>query len=349
MDLYQIIQKAVEKQASDIHFAVGLPPIFRFNGQLLALEECPPLSVSDTETVILKMLNDDQKKKLEQQHSLDLTFNFIGRFRVNIFQERGYLAAALRAIPFEVPSIEKLNLPPLVAELARKQRGLILVTGPTGSGKSTTLAAMVDLINTEEADHIITVEDPIEYIHPHKKSVIHQREVQVDTPSFSLALRDALRQDPDVILVGEMRDLETISIAVTAAETGHLVFATLHTVDAVQTIDRIIDVFPEAQQSQVRLQVSLGLQGVISQRLIPRADGKGRVAAIEGLVVTPAVANLIREKKTHQIYSLLETGSREGMISMNQSLAELCKNRIVRINDALTYSGKPELLKRLLL
>jgi twitching motility protein PilT len=322
--------------------------MMRVHGRLIATE-FEALGVSEAEGLILSMLNDEQKEKLEKARSVDFTYSYIARFRVNVFVEKGYLAAALRFIPFEIPTLKSLDFPPVVAELARKQRGLILVTGPTGSGKSTTLAAMIDLVNTEQSCHIITVEDPIEYLHPHKKSIVNQREVYSDTPSFSLALRDALREDPDVILVGEMRDLETISTAITAAETGHLVFATLHTIDAVQTIDRIIDVFPEGQQSQVRLQTSLALQGVISQRLIPRADGKGRVAAIEVLSVTSAVANLIREKKTHQIYSLIETGVKEGMRSMNQSLADLCKARLIRIGDALTCSNKPELLKRLLL
>ncbi|MDD5746156.1 MAG: type IV pilus twitching motility protein PilT [Candidatus Omnitrophica bacterium] len=348
MEILDLIRLAIEKNASDLHLTVGLPPVLRVHGHLLSTE-MDALTCTDAESLIGKMLNEEQKGKLAQQRSIDFTYSYIARFRVNVFYEKGYMAAALRFIPFEIPTLEKLEVPPIVTELARKQRGLVLVTGPTGSGKSTTLAAMIDLVNREQACHIITIEDPIEYLHPHKKSVVNQREVYADTPSFSLALRDSLREDPDVILVGEMRDLETISTAITAAETGHLVFATLHTNDAVQTIDRIIDVFPEGQQSQIRLQTSLALQGVISQRLIPCADGKGRVAAIEAMNVTPAVANLIREKKTHQIYSLIETGVKEGMLSMNQSLADLCKARRIRIGDAITYSNKPELLKRMLL
>ncbi|MBI4846719.1 MAG: type IV pilus twitching motility protein PilT [Candidatus Omnitrophica bacterium] len=348
MEILDLIRMAIEKNASDLHLTVGLPPMMRINGKLTAAE-LEALTVNDTEHLVQAMLNEDQKNKLVQQRSIDFTYSYIARFRVNAFFEKGYLAAALRFIPFEIPSIDKLDMPAIVTELTRRQRGLVLVTGPTGSGKSTTLAAMIDLVNTEQSCHIITVEDPIEYLHPHKKSIINQREVYSDTPSFSLALRDALREDPDVILVGEMRDLETISTAITAAETGHLVFATLHTIDAVQTIDRIIDVFPEGQQSQIRLQTSLALQGVISQRLIPRADGKGRVAAIEAMSVTPAVANLIRERKSHQVYSMIETGTKEGMLSMNQSLADLCKARLIRIGDAITYSNKPELLKRMLL
>ncbi|MBU4304645.1 MAG: type IV pilus twitching motility protein PilT [Candidatus Omnitrophica bacterium] len=348
MEILDLIRLSIEKNASDLHITVGLPPIMRIYGKLVPTE-LEALTSNDVEQLVLKMLNEDQRQKLEKARSIDFTYSYIGRFRVNVFYEKGYLAAALRFIPFEIPSLENLEVPPIVAELARKQRGLVLVTGPTGSGKSTTLAAMIDLINREDSCHIITVEDPIEYLHPHKKSIVHQREIYADTPSFSLALRDALREDPDVILVGEMRDLETISTAITAAETGHLVFATLHTIDAVQTIDRIIDVFSEGQQSQIRLQTSLSLQGVISQRLIPRADGKGRVAAIEAMSVTPAIANLIREKKTYQIYSMIETGTKEGMLSFNQSLADLCKARLIRINDALTYSNKPELLKRMLL
>lgn len=348
MEILELIRMSIEKNASDLHLTVGLPPMMRIHGRLLPTE-MEILTSTDVENLINKMLTEDHKVKLEQARSIDFTYSYIARFRVNVYYEKGYLAAALRFIPFEIPSLEKLGVPFIVGELTRKQRGLILVTGPTGSGKSTTLAAMIDLVNTEQACHIITIEDPIEYLHPHKKSIVNQREVYSDTPSCSLALRDALREDPDVILVGEMRDLETISTAITAAETGHLVFATLHTNDAVQTIDRIIDVFPEGQQSQIRLQTSLALQGVISQRLIPTADGKGRVAAIEAMSVTPAVANLIRERKTHQIYSMIETGAKEGMLSMNQSLADLCKARIIRIGDALSYSNKPELLKRMLL
>ena len=348
MEILELLRMVIEKDASDLHLTVGLPPMLRLHGRLVPSDK-ELITVSDIERLVFGMLNDEQKRKLQEARSIDFTYSYIARFRVNIFYEKGYLAAAMRFIPFEIPSLEKLKLPSVVTDLARCNRGIVLVTGPTGSGKSTTLAAMLDLINSEQAVHIITIEDPIEYLHPHKKSVVNQREVYTDTPSFSLALRDALREDPDVILVGEMRDLETISTAITAAETGHLVFATLHTNDAVQTIDRIIDVFPEGQQSQIRLQTSLALQGVISQHLIPRADGKGRVAAIEAMSVTPAVANLIREKKTHQIYSLIETGIKEGMLSMNQSLADLVKDRMIRVNDALDYSSKPENLKRMLL
>lgn len=348
MEILNLIRAAIEKNASDLHISVGLAPMMRIDGRLVSME-MDELTSSDVEGLVLTMLNEEQKKKLEKSRSIDFTYSYIARFRVNVFHEKGYLAASLRFIPFEIPSLDNLGMPFIVSELSRRQRGLVLVTGPTGSGKSTTLAAMIDLVNREQSCHIITIEDPIEYLHPHKKSIVHQREMYSDTLSFSSALRDALREDPDVILVGEMRDLETISTAITAAETGHLVFATLHTIDAVQTIDRIIDVFPEGQQSQIRLQTSLALQGVVSQRLIPRADGKGRVAAIEAMSVTPAVANLIREKKTHQIYSMIETGTKDGMLSMNQSLADLCKGRLVRIGDAISYSNNPELLKRMLL
>jgi len=348
MEIFDLIRLCVEKNASDLHITVGLPPMMRIHGRLVATEY-DSLTATDAEKLIMKMVNEEQKEKLGQARSVDFTYSYLARFRVNVYMEKGYMTAALRFIPFEIPSLEQLAMPPVVMDLARKQRGLVVVTGPTGSGKSTTLAAMINQVNTEQSCHIITVEDPIEYLHPHKKSIVNQREVYSDTPSFRLALRDSLREDPDVILVGEMRDLETISTAITAAETGHLVFATLHTVDAVQTIDRIIDVFPEGQQSQIRLQTSLALQGVVSQRLIPRADGKGRVAAIEAMSVTPAVANLIRERKTHQIYSMIETGKKEGMRSMNQSLADLCREKAIRINDAIAFSNKPELLKRMLL
>jgi len=348
MEIFELIRLCVEKNASDLHITVGLPPMMRIHGRLMATEY-DSLTATDAENLIMKMVNKEQKEKLDQARSIDFTYSYLARFRVNVYMEKGYMTAALRFIPFEIPSLEQLEMPSVVMDLTRKQRGLVVVTGPTGSGKSTTLAAMINQVNLEQACHIITVEDPIEYLHPHKKSIVNQREVYSDTPSFRLALRDSLREDPDVILVGEMRDLETISTAITAAETGHLVFATLHTVDAVQTIDRIIDVFPEGQQSQIRLQTSLALQGVVSQRLIPRADGKGRVAAIEAMSVTPAVANLIRERKTHQIYSMIETGKKEGMRSMNQSLADLCREKVIRINDAITFSNKPELLKRMLL
>lgn len=348
MNISDLIRLVIEKNASDLHLTVGLPPVLRIDGKLVTTEK-EALTATDAEQLIMSMLNKEQIEKLKTSRSIDFTYSYIGRFRVNVYMEKGYLAAALRIIAFGIPTLDSLKLPPVISDLARRQNGLILVTGPAGSGKSTILAAMIDLINTEQSSHIITIEDPIEYLHPHKKSIMHQREVYSDTLSFSGALWDALHEDPDVILVSEMRDMDTISAALTAAETGCLVFSSLRTMDTVQSIDRIIDVFPEGQQSQIRLQTSLSLQGIISPRLIPRADGKGRVAAIEVMNVTSAVANLIREKKTHQIYSLIETGTKEGMRSMNQSLADLCKERLVRIGDALAYSNKPELLKRMLL
>ncbi|MFH1776959.1 MAG: type IV pilus twitching motility protein PilT [Candidatus Omnitrophota bacterium] len=348
MQIADLLRLVLEKNASDLHLTVGLPPMLRVHGAILTTDY-PPMLPEDVEKMIFSMINEEQKEKLYHQRSIDFTYSYIARFRVNIYMEKGFLAAALRIIPFEIPTVQSLKLPNIIAELARKSRGLVLVTGPTGSGKSSTLAAMINLINTEEAVHIITIEDPIEYLHEHKKSIVNQREINKDTLGFSAALRDALRQDPDVILVGEMRDLETISTAITAAETGHLVFATLHTNDAVQTIDRIIDVFPEGQQAQIRMQMSMCLQGVVSQRLLPRADKKGRIAAIEAMTITSAIANLIREKKTHQIYSLIETGVKEGMRSINQSLSDLCRDKIIKIQDALACSPRPESLKRMLL
>ncbi len=348
MEIFDLIRLVIEKKASDLHISVGVPPTFRIAGNLVP-SDLETLTPSGAEQLVLGMLNDEQKNKLQKTRSIDFTYSYIGRFRVNVYMEKGYLAAALRIIPFEISTLQSLRFPPNVTDLARKQSGLIIVTGARGSGKSTTLAAMIDLINTEQHCHIITIEDPIEYLHPHKNSIVNQREVYSDTLSFSDALRDALGEDPDVILVGEMHDLETISAVMNAAETGHLVFASLGTPDTVQSIDRIIDGFPENQQSLIRLQTSLALQGVISQRLIPRADGKGMVAAVEVLTVSTAVANLIRDKKTNQIYSRIETGAKEGMRSLNQSLAELCRERVIRASDALAYSNNPELLRRMLL
>jgi len=321
LDIKTILVAAAAAGASDIHLTVGLPPVFRLNGELRVQRQWEPLDTA-TSTGLVRTLVGERWEAFQEQREIDLAYSLPGvsRFRVNVFYQRGSVGAAIRLIPREIPSLESLGLPPVVGELAERRHGLVLVTGPTGSGKSTTLAALVDKINRERSCHIITLEDPIEYLHQHRRSIVNQREVGADTPSFASALRAALRQDPDVILVGEMRDLETIATAITAAETGHLVLATLHTSSAIQSIDRIVDVFPPHQQGQVRVQLADTLEGVITQQLLPRADREGRVAAVESLIATPAVKNLIREGKTHQIISSLQTGARYGMQTMEAAL-----------------------------
>lgn len=330
MDLLELLSIAVEKKASDLHLTVQSPPVLRIDGELVRLGNTP-LTAGDTEKMLQELLNEEQQRRFAVQGELDFSYSLPGRgrFRVNAYRQRGTVAMALRVIPYQVLTLQELGFPPVVASLARQERGLVLVTGPTGSGKSTTLAAMIDLINSEQACHIITLEDPIEYLHRHKLSIINQREVGSDTQSFALALRSALRQDPDVILIGEMRDLETISIALTAAETGHLVLATLHTTDAPQTVDRIVDVFPPYQQQQIRVQLAAVLQGIIAQQLLPRSDRPGRVAALEILVATPAVRNLIREGKTHQLASVIQTGAKYGMQTMEGALRRLADQGII--------------------
>jgi twitching motility protein PilT len=320
----KLLQEAVEKKASDLHFSVGLPPILRLHGELIALDG-PMLNPQDTETISRKIMDEKQVKSFVEQGELDLAYSCPGlaRFRVNIYRQRGSTAIAMRVINTEIPSLSSLGLPAVIEKFTDYHKGLLLVTGPTGSGKSTTQASLIDLINQQRNCHIITLEDPIEYLHHNKNCMINQREIGQDSRDFTAALRAALRQDPDVILVGEMRDLETISTAITAAETGHLVMATLHTVDAVQTIDRVIDVFPPHQQQQIRVQLANTLIGVIAQRLLRRRDGKGRVPAVEILVSNPAVRNLIREGKIHQIYSVIQTGRRQGMQLMDSHLEEL--------------------------
>src|SRR5499427_2249242 len=321
----------VEKGASDLHITTGSPPQLRIDGQLVPLKTAP-LTPVETKQICYSILTDSQKHKFEEENELDLSFGVKGlsRFRANIFMQRGAVAGAFRSIPFKILSFQELGLPPVVSELAKKPRGLILVTGPTGSGKSTTLASIIDKINTDRHEHIMTVEDPIEYLHPHKNCLVNQREIGADTRSFKTALKYILRQDPDVVLVGEMRDLETIEAALVIAETGHLVFATLHTNSAVQTINRVIDVFPPYQQPQVRAQLSVVLEGVISQQLIPRMDGKGRVLACEIMIPNPAIRNLIREDKVHQIYSSMQVGQTKfGMQTFNQSLASLLSRRLI--------------------
>ncbi len=327
LSLDTVLREMVRLGASDVHLTVGAPPMVRVSGSLHAL---PGFSVNDGESlrrVLYSILTQRQRERFENDLELDLSYSVRGlaRFRVNLYQQRESLGAALRVIPYEIKALEDLGIPPIVASFAGLPRGLVLVTGPTGSGKSTTLASIVDLANRSREDHIVTVEDPIEFLHRHKRCIVNQREVGQDTWSFANALKHVLRQDPDIILIGEMRDLETISVALTAAETGHLVFATLHTQDAAQTIDRIIDVFPAEQQGQVRTQLGASLQGVVCQTLCKRQHGAGRVVATEVLIATPAIRNLIREGKTHQIYSTMQAGSKQGMHTMDQHLADLVR------------------------
>ncbi|RMG58713.1 MAG: type IV pilus twitching motility protein PilT [Deltaproteobacteria bacterium] len=348
--MHEFLKMMIEKGASDLHITTGLPPTIRVDGRLTPLP-FEPLTPTETKKLCYSILTEAQKQRFEEQRELDLSFGIKGlsRFRANIFMQRGAVAGAFRTIPFRVPTFEELGLPPVVKELCKKPRGLILVTGPTGSGKSTTLAAMIDKINSERQEHIITIEDPIEYLHPHKKCVVNQREVGADTESFKKALKYILRQDPDVVLIGEMRDLETIEAALTVAETGHLVFATLHTNSAVQTINRIIDVFPPYQQPQVRAQLSFVLQGVISQLLIPRASGIGRVLALEILIPNAAVRNLIREEKVHMIYGQMQIGqAKYGMQTMNQSLLSLYLKREITLEDAIGRSPEPDEFRQML-
>jgi twitching motility protein PilT len=342
--IYDLLKVMIEKGASDLHITTGSPPRLRVDGKLISLDHSP-LTPAETKSLCYSILTDNQKNKFEEINELDLSFGVKGlsRFRGNVFMQRGAVAAAFRTIPFEIKSFKELGLPEIMNELVKKPRGLILVTGATGSGKSTTLAAMVDRINDERYDHIITVEDPIEYLHIHKKCLINQREVNADTASFKNALRYVLRQDPDVVLIGEMRDLETIEAALTVAETGHLTLATLHTNSAVQTINRIIDVFPPHQQEQIRVQLSFVLEGILAQQLIPKKNGMGRVLAVELLVPNPAIRNLIREDKIHQIYSMMQTGqSKFGMQTMNQSLFELVTRGHLSHEDAISRSSVPE-------
>jgi twitching motility protein PilT len=350
IDFADLLMEVVSRRASDLHLSASAHPTVRVRGRLTPLEDYPKLSSTDTREIVYSILTGDQRQRLETDWQLDFAYSIPGhaRFRVNAYYQRGAIGAAFRLIPFGLTSIDDLGLPTAVHDFTKRPRGFVLVTGPTGSGKSTSLAAMIDEINRTREEHIMTIEDPIEFLHTHKKCLVNQRELGSDAQSFGAALKAALRQDPDVILVGEMRDLDTISTALTAAETGHLVFATLHTQDTAQTIDRVIDVFPAHQQGQVRVQLSVALEGIMTQQLLPTADGSGRVAACEILVPTPAVRNLIREGKTHQIYSVLQTSSAKGMQTMDASLASLVRRGEITQKLAEARSSTPEELGRLL-
>lgn len=343
-----LLRAMVEKGASDLHLCVGVPPVIRLDGQLLPLSQTK-LDASTVQRLVYDIMTDVQIQRFEENWELDMSYSIhnLSRFRVNVYKDKGSIAVALRLIPVVIPTIRELGLPVVLEGLTRKPRGLVLVTGPTGSGKSTTQAAMINQINSERSAHIITVEDPIEYLHQHRCSIINQREVGQDTKEFSKALRAALREDPDVILVGEMRDLETISLAITAAETGHLVLATLHTNSAAQTVDRMVDAFPPAQQEQVRLMLSNSLEAVLCQQLLPRAGQPGRVCAMEVMVATSAIRNLIREAKTHQMTSVIQTSASAGMMTMDQHLYELYKRGTVALNDALAVAMNPEELRNM--
>ncbi len=344
-----LLRSMVQKGASDLHMCVGVPPIVRVDGQLLPLP-FSKLTSSDAQRIVYDILTDEQIRRFEEDYELDCSYAVkqLSRFRVNVYRDKGACASAFRTIPEKIPTLRDLQLPRTLEGLTRKPRGLVLVTGPTGSGKSTTLAAMINQINNERSLHIITIEDPIEYLHNHKYSVINQRELGMDTRSFAGALRASLREDPDVILVGEMRDLETISIAITCAETGHLVFATLHTNSAAQTVDRMVDVFPPGQQEQIRFQLSNNLEAVICQQLMARAGMPGRICAMEVMICTPAIRNLIREAKSHQIPSAIQTGAKFGMQTMDQHLRDLYLQGVITYDDAITRAMQPEELKKMI-
>jgi len=350
LSIQTFLELVVHRGATDLHLAADSPPLIRVDGKLVALP-FPPLSANDTKNLCYSLLTDSQRHRFEEESELDFSFGIRGlsRFRGNLFLQKGAVGGAFRLIPYEVRSLAELGLPPVVAELTKLPRGLVLVTGPTGSGKSTTLASMIDKINRERNEHIVTIEDPIEFVHEHRKCLVNQREVFADTQGFSEALRHVLRQDPDVVLIGEMRDLETVASALTVAETGHLVLSSLHTNSAVQTINRIIDIFPATQQPQIRAQLSLVLQGVVSQQLIPRADGRGRVLAVEVMIPNAAIRNLIREEKIHQIYSQLQVGQiKFGMQTMSQSLADLYARRLISYDEALGHATEPNEVRALL-
>lgn len=344
--LDDLLREACERGSSDLHLTVGLPPVVRVDGSLTRLDY-KPLPPNETQRLIYDILTNEQVEVFERTRELDFSYGVqhVGRFRVNVYKQRGSVGAALRAIPDRIPTFEQLNLPSILRDLSRKHSGLVLVTGPTGSGKSTTIACMIDTINSERPVHIMTMEDPIEYLHRHKKGMVNQRELRTDTDSFSNALRAVLREDPDVVLIGEMRDLETIQAALTLSETGHLVFGTLHTRNAPQTIDRVVDVFPPHQQEQIRVQLSNTLEAVVAQQLLPRMGG-GRIAAIEIMVATSAIRNLIREGKSHQIYSALETGAQYGMQTMDKVLADMHRNGMITEEEALARAIDRENFRR---
>jgi len=347
VDLHQLLKILIEKGASDLHITTGAAPHLRVDGKLVPVN-VPQLTASDTKRLCYSVLTDMQRHSFEEKNELDLSFGVKGlaRFRANIFRQRGAVAGAFRVIPFKTFTFEELGLPKVITEISGKKAGLILITGPTGSGKSTTLTSIIDRINSTRNEHIITLEDPIEFLHTHKGCIVNQREVHADTESFSMALKYVMRQDPDIVLIGEMRDLETIESALRVAETGHLTFATLHTSNCVQTINRIIDVFPPHQQQQVRAQLSFVLEGVVSQRLLPRASGVGRVVAMEVMVPTSGIRNVIREDKVHQIYSQMQMGqSKHGMVTMNQSLSALYAKGLISLRDALMSTAEPDELQ----
>jgi twitching motility protein PilT len=350
VNLHQLLKILVDANGSDLHITTNTPPQIRVDGKMTPLD-FPPLNQVETKQLCYSVLTDAQKHKFEEENELDLSFGVKGlsRFRGNVFIQRGAVAGVFRVIPYKILTFEELNLPPIVSELAAKPRGLVLVTGPTGSGKSTTLASIIDYINISRHEHIVTIEDPIEYLHPHKGCLVNQREVGADTKSFKNALKYILRQDPDVVLVGELRDLETIEAALTLSETGHLCLATLHTNSCVQTINRIVDVFPPYQQTQIRAQLSFVLEGIMSQALMPKMNSKGRVMALEIMVPNPAIRNLIREDKVHQIYSQMQVGQEKfGMQTMNQSLCSLFQKRLVSLEEALGRSSDPDELKQMI-
>lgn len=340
MEIDALLRELVNKDASDLHLKAGQPPIMRIRGELVH-QDAPPLSAEGLQQMLLDILSEDKKQRLFEFREVDLSYYLEGvsRFRVNMFWQRGKIGAVFRVIPYKIKTIEELGLPEVTKQISLMPRGLVLVTGPTGSGKSTSLAAMINHINQNKRLHVMTIEDPIEYVHSDIQSIINQRELATDTHSFSEALKHVMRQNPDVILVGEMRDLETISLAITAAETGHLVFSTLHTVDAAQTIDRVVDVFPPEQQAQIRTQLSVTLQAVISQTLMPRADGQGRVAAFEVMVAVPSIRTMIREGKTHQLYQYIQAGGEYGMQTLDNALLELLRKKVIDYEHALAKSS----------